>query len=477
MLIPVLLSGGSGTRLWPISREAMPKQLLRLVDPEQSMLQATLSRTDGLREINTPIVVCNEEHRFLIAEQLRQKGIENAQIVLEPVGRGTAIAVATAALLAQSRVKMLCEDTDPLLLVLPCDHVLTNLPVFYAAVELALTAARVGHLVTFGVVPRHAATGFGYIEFAERGDEIKLVRRFVEKPSRELAESFLASGSFLWNSGMFLFSAKAFLEELDAHAPEIAASARAATAGARADLNFTRLDSRAFRDSRIASIDVAVMERTERAVVVPLDAGWSDVGSWDGVQSVVERDVGGNALRGDVLVADTRDSLVFSTSRLVVTLGVDNLVVVETKDAVFVCPRHRAEDVRGIVDRLKADSRSESSEQREVHRPWGIYEAIDSGDGYQVKRLVVHPGCAISLQRHRRRAEHWVVVGGKALITRGNEVLTLTADQSTYIPIGMIHRIENPGPEPLRIIEVQSGSYLGEDDIERLDDRYGRGSL
>jgi mannose-1-phosphate guanylyltransferase/mannose-6-phosphate isomerase len=473
MLIPVVLSGGSGTRLWPLSREAMPKQFLRLVHPQQSMLQTTLSRADGLPNVGSPIVVCNEEHRFLIADQLRQSGVKSAEIILEPAGKGTAIAIATAALVAKRRQ----VDSDPLLLVLPSDHVVEDVAAFQRAVSIAVGAARDAQLVTFGVVPRYAATGFGYIECGGECEGARPIRRFVEKPDKARAESFFADRSFLWNSGMFLFSADAFFRELDLHAPDIAAAALAAVDGASADLDFIRLEPVAFRGSRAASVDVAVMERTGRAAVVPLDAGWNDVGSWQGVQSVLGRDERGNALRGDVLLEDTRDSLVFSTSRLVAVLGVDDLVVVETTDAVFVCPRDRAEEVRGIVGRLKAESRPESSEQREVHRPWGSYESIDAAQGYQVKRLLVNPGCAISLQRHRQRAEHWVVVSGTARITRGEEMLTLTADQSTYIPVGMVHRIENPGPEPLRIIEVQSGDYLGEDDIERLDDRYGRGSL
>jgi mannose-1-phosphate guanylyltransferase/mannose-6-phosphate isomerase len=467
MLVPVILSGGAGTRLWPLSRELHPKQLLPLVGP-QTMLQDTVRRLAGL-EVSAPMVVCNEAHRFLVAEQLRAIDCKPRAIVLEPVGRNTAPAIALAA-----HATLAGEEADPLLLVLPADHVITDIPAFHRAIEVAAAAARNGALVTFGIVPTTPETGYGYIRRGALAGGSYRIAEFVEKPERARAQTFLASGEYYWNSGMFLFRARRYLEELEKFAPDIAAVCANSFAAAVRDLDFTRIDPGVFRDCRSESIDYAVMESTADAVVVPLDAGWSDVGNWTSLHAACEHDAQGNALFGDVLVEDTHDSYVYSASRLVATVGLRDHVVVETKDAVLVAPMDRVQDVKKLVARLKADGRYEYSLHREVFRPWGSYDSIDTGERFQVKRLKLHPGGLLSLQMHHHRAEHWVVVSGTARITRGDEVFLLEENQSTYIPIGVRHRIENPGRIPLHIIEVQSGAYLGEDDIVRFEDRYGR---
>jgi len=475
MLRPVILSGGSGTRLWPVSREQYPKQLLPLAGGGGTMLQATLARLDGLSGLGAPLVVCNESHRFLVAEQLRQLGA-TPRILLEPVGRNTAPAIALAAHAALAEA-----SPDPMLLVLPADHVIADAAAFRAAVEVAHAAARAGHLVTFGVTPTHAETGYGYLvegEAAQAGEGaahgVRRIARFVEKPPRVEAERLLASGGCYWNSGMFVFGARRYLEELARHAPDIAASAERAWSAAKADLDFVRIPADIFGACRAESIDYAVMEKTDAAVLVPLSAGWSDVGSWASLHEALERDTAGNTLRGDVVAEATTDSLVIAESRLVATVGLAGHVVVETKDAVLVAPRDRVQDVKAVVARLKSLGRPEHALHREVHRPWGSYDGIERGEGFQVKRLTIKPGASISLQLHHRRAEHWVVVAGTARITLGDEVFTLQANQSTYIPVGVKHRLENAGGEPVTIIEVQTGDYLGEDDIVRFDDRYGR---
>ena len=486
MITPVILSGGSGTRLWPLSREHFPKQLLPLAGGSETMLQATVARTGGLPAVAAPVVVCNEAHRFMVAEQLRQAGVEGARIVLEPVGRNTAPAIALAAHAALA----MAGDADPLLLVLPADHVVRDTAAFQAAVRAALPAAEAGRLVTFGVVPEGPETGYGYIRRtaeplaelsgaaggAAGGGAVYPIDRFVEKPDLATAERFVASGEYYWNSGMFLFGARRYLRELAAQAPDIAAAAAAAFSAAKSDLDFVRLDAETFGACRSDSIDYAVMEKTRDAVVVPLAAGWSDVGSWSSLHAAVGSDADGNVLRGDVIAEDTRDSFVFSESRLVATVGLESHVVVETKDAVLVAPRDRVQDVKALVARIKAAGRSEHSLHREVFRPWGSYDSVENGERYQVKRLSVKPGASMSLQLHHHRAEHWIVVSGTARITRNDEVFLLEENQSTYIPVGAKHRIENPGKIPLHIIEVQSGSYLGEDDIVRFEDRYGRDS-
>lgn len=463
MLTPVILSGGSGTRLWPLSRELYPKQLLCLTG-KRTMLQDTALRLDGL-QAGAPIVVCNEEHRFLVAEQLRQLGTPARAIILEPVGRNTAPAIALAALKA---------DPDDLLLVLPADHVIRDPAAFREAVKRALPAASSGRLVAFGIVPNAPETGYGYIRRgAADGNAFRIVQ-FVEKPDATRARKFLASGEYYWNSGMFLFRADRYLAELDRFGPDIAESSRAAFAGARPDLDFVRVDKVTFQACRSDSIDYAVMEKTADAVVVPLDAGWSDVGSWDALHGASTADASGNVKKGDVVAEDTAGCYVFAESRLVATVGLKDHVVVETKDAVLVAPRDRVQDVKQLVARLKADGRTEHLLHREVFRPWGSYDSIDFGDRFQVKRLTIKPGAQLSLQLHHHRAEHWIVVAGTARITCGEKEFLLQENESTFIPLGVKHRIENPGKVPLHIIEVQSGSYLGEDDIVRFEDRYGR---
>ena len=491
MIIPVVLSGGSGTRLWPLSREQFPKQLLPLTGGSETMLQATVARTAGLPGVSAPVVVCNEAHRFMVAEQLRQAGVAGARIVLEPIGRNTAPAIALAAHVVLAAAAAPGDTSDaadpgPLMLVLPADHVVRDRAAFQAAVRAALPAAEAGRLVTFGVVPEAPETGYGYIRRAAEplaglagaraADPVYAIDRFVEKPDLATAERFVASGDHYWNSGMFLFGARRYLRELAAQAPDIASAAQAAFEAAKADLDFVRVDAETFGACRSDSIDYAVMEKTRDAVVVPLAAGWSDVGSWSSLHAAIESDADGNVLRGDVIAEDTRDSFVFSESRLVATVGLESYVVVETKDAVLVAPRDRVQDVKALVARIKAAGRSEHSLHREVFRPWGSYDSVESGERYQVKRLSVNPGASMSLQLHHHRAEHWIVVSGTARITRNEEVFLLEENESTYIPLGAKHRIENPGKIPLHIIEVQSGSYLGEDDIVRFEDRYGRDS-
>jgi mannose-1-phosphate guanylyltransferase/mannose-6-phosphate isomerase len=467
MLKPVILSGGAGTRLWPLSRELHPKQLLSLADDARTMLQDTVARMDGLPDLGSPIVVCNESHRFMVAEQLRQLGGAAPEIVLEPVGRNTAPAIALAAWVAR-------QSGDPLLLVLPADHVIRDVAAFQAAVRVALPAAEAGRLVTFGVVARQPETGYGYIRRAAGEGPVYRIDRFVEKPDLATARLFVEAGDYYWNSGMFLFRASRYLEELGRHAPDIAEACRASAGNATRDLDFVRVDAVPFGACRSDSIDYAVMEKTSEAVVVPLDAGWSDVGSWSSLHEAVGKDGNGNVLRGDVLVEDTEGSFLYAQSRLVAAVGLRDHVVVETKDAVLVAPKDRVQDVKKIAARLKASGRQEHSLHREVFRPWGSYDSVEAGDRYQVKRLTVKPGASMSLQMHHHRAEHWIVVSGTARITRNDEVFLLEENQSTYIPVGARHRIENPGKIMLHIIEVQSGGYLGEDDIVRFEDRYGR---
>lgn len=474
-LIPVILSGGSGSRLWPLSRESFPKQLLSLTGGGETLLQSTIRRVAELPMAMSPLVVCNESHRFLVAEQLRQIDVLSPTIVLESVGRNTAPAIAVAAQVVRSRVR---DGTDPLLLVLPADHVVRDSQVFNRVLQAAIPAAQAGRLVTFGVVPQHPETGYGYIRCrADRAlewDGLFRIEQFVEKPDRATAERYIAAGDYLWNSGMFLFKASVVLDELARHAPDIERSSVRAVETAKADLDFLRIDAEAFSDRHADSIDYAVMEKTDRAVVAPLDAGWSDVGSWSSLHETIDRDSHGNALRGDVIAEDTTDSLVLAESRLVATVGLTGHIVVETKDAVLVVPKERVQDVKKLFERLKRTGRPEHQLHREVHRPWGSYDTVEIGKRYQVKRLSVKPGASMSLQLHHHRAEHWVVVSGRARITRGDEIFFLEENQSTYIPLGERHRIENPDTEMLHIIEVQSGEYLGEDDIVRLEDRYGR---
>ena len=470
MLIPVVLSGGSGTRLWPLSRELYPKQLLPLVG-RGTMLQETLSRLDGVMEVSTPIVVCNEQHRFLVAEQLRQIKVQSRAIVLEPVGRNTAPAVAIAAL---SALATTAGNEDPVLLVLPADHVILNIKAFQAAVQVGMKAAQAGKLVTFGIVPDKPETGYGYIKRGEgKGPEFP-VAQFVEKPNATKAAEYIATGQYYWNSGMFMFRARTLQDELRAYAPDILDACTGAFTHAKHDLDFTRLAVDEFTACPSNSIDYAVMEKTAHAVVVPLDAGWNDVGSWSALHEAIPGDANKNVCIGDVIVDDSHGNYIHSTSRLVATVGLNDHVVVETKDAVLVARKDKVQDVKNIVNALKKQGRDETLMHREVYRPWGSYDRIDSGERFQVKRLSVNPGQSMSLQMHHHRAEHWVVVSGTARITCDDKTFLLEENQSTYIPVGAKHRIENPGKIALHIIEVQSGSYLGEDDITRFEDVYGR---
>jgi len=469
MFVPVILSGGAGTRLWPLSRELYPKQLLPLMG-EYTMLQDTAKRLKGL-EVTAPIVVCNDAHRFLVAEQLRLLGITPRAIVLEPFGRNTAPAIALAALTA---LKTAAKDEDPILLVLPADHVIRDVAAFQTAAVAASTAAEKGQLATFGVVPHSPETGYGYIRRGESLGAVQRIAQFVEKPSLTRAQGFIASGDHYWNSGMFVFRARRYLEELEKFAPAIAKVCRESLDEAKADLDFTRVDPKRFETCPSDSIDYAVMEKTADAVVVPLDAGWSDVGSWASLHAASDSDHSGNVARGDVVAEDSSNCYFYSESRLVAAVGLRDHVVVETKDAVLVAPKDRVQDVKALVARLKEMGRYEHSLHREVFRPWGSYDSLENGSRFQVKRLSVKPGAQLSLQLHHHRAEHWVVVSGTARITRGEEIFLLEENQSTYIPVGVKHRIENPGKIQLEVIEVQSGSYLGEDDIVRFEDRYGR---
>ncbi|MCE0460207.1 MULTISPECIES: mannose-1-phosphate guanylyltransferase/mannose-6-phosphate isomerase [Pseudomonas] len=468
MFLPVIMAGGAGSRLWPLSRQLNPKQFLPLVDAGQSLLQSTIKRLEGL-DHHLPILICNEQHRFLAAEQLRQLEMEQARILLEPVGRNTAPAIALAALQAT------VSGADPVLLVLAADHLVQDVGAFHTSIERALALAEGGKLVTFAIVPTHPETGFGYLERGQAlGNGGYVVNRFVEKPDSAAAQKYLESGEYFWNSGMFMFRASRYLEELERFAPDILHACRASFASAQEDMHFTRVNAQAFAACPENSIDYAVMERTSDAVMVPLDAGWNDVGSWSALWDTAEKDAHGNVLKGDVITERTSSSYVHATHRLVATIGVDDLVIVETKDAVLVAHKGDVQDVKKIVDQLKSCKRPEYANHREVYRPWGVYDSIDNGPRYQVKRITVNPGAKLSVQMHHHRAEHWIVVSGTAQVTNGDKTYLVTENQSTYIPVGQVHALENPGVIPLELIEVQSGTYLGEDDIVRFEDRYGR---
>jgi mannose-1-phosphate guanylyltransferase len=467
MLLPIILAGGSGSRLWPLSRELYPKQFHALTG-DLTMLEETVVRLEGL-DCADPVLICNEEHRFIAAEQLRLVGKAEATLLLEPVGRNTAPAIALAALYA------IRSGDDPLLLVLAADHRIENVERFYESVRKAGALADKGKLVAFGIVPDRPETGYGYIHRGTAlGDDGYAIERFEEKPNRAKAEAYLADGGYYWNSGMFLFRASAYLEELNRHQPEILEACTQAIGSIEKDMDFVRVDAEKFSACPANSIDYAVMEKTSAAAMVPLDAGWNDIGSWSALWDVHERDEEGNALAGDVLALSSRNTLVRAESRLVAVVGVDDLVVVETKDAVLDAHKDHAQDVKEVVDRIRKLGRKEHVNHREVYRPWGHYDSIDFGDRDQVKRITIKPGAKLSVQMHHHRAEHWIVVRGTAKVQKGDQVIMLSENQSTYIPLGEIHALENPGKIPLELIEVQSGSYLGEDDIVRFDDRYGR---
>ena len=461
----VIMAGGSGSRLWPLSRSLYPKQFLSL-SGKQTMLQTTAQRVANISD-EAPLVICNEEHRFIVAEQMRAMNTR-ADILLEPVGRNTAPAIALAALQSMS------SDDDPLLLVLAADHVINDTELFQAQVLNAMPLAEAGQLVTFGIVATGPETGYGYIRRGDKKGEGFSVAEFVEKPTLERAQNYVDSGEYYWNSGMFLFRASRYIEELAKFRPDILDACTKSLETLSPDMDFVRIDEAAFKACPDESIDYAVMEKTDAAVVVPLDAGWNDVGAWSSLWDVNAKDDNGNVTTGDVMCHNTQDSLVTSTSRLVSTVGVSDIVVVETKDAVLVAAKDQVQEVKKIVERLKSEGRSEYQLHREVYRPWGKYDSIDNGERYQVKRISVKPGNKLSVQMHHHRAEHWIVVSGTAKVGRDDEEILLTENESVYLPVGCVHWLENPGKIPLELIEVQSGSYLGEDDIVRFEDLYGR---
>jgi mannose-1-phosphate guanylyltransferase/mannose-6-phosphate isomerase len=470
MIYPVILSGGSGSRLWPLSRKLLPKQLLTLVG-HGTLLQQTVSRVSEDAGFAAPVIIANEEHRFIIAEQMRAAGIAPKALLLEPVGRNTAPAVAIAAL------RLLQDEENALMVVMPSDHVVADATAFQTAVEQATNAARAGYLVTFGIVPERGETGYGYIAPGDALSdcaETRAVARFIEKPNAEDAERYVSAG-YLWNSGIFMFAASTFIDELQRLQPDMVASCREALAGAKTDADFIRLDKAAFANCPADSIDYAVMEHTARGAVVPVSMGWSDLGAWSALWEISEKDSHGNVIRGDVVAEQVRNCYLRSEAGLVAAIGIEDLVIVATDDAVMVAPLARAQDVKMLVERLTREGRTEVEAAPTVHRPWGNYTSLHQGDRVQVKHIVVKPGQRLSLQMHHHRAEHWVVAQGTAKVVCGDEELMLSENQSVYIPLGSAHRLENPGKIPLHVIEVQSGSYLGEDDIVRFDDHYGRG--
>ena len=467
-IIPIILSGGSGTRLWPLSRKQYPKQYLPLVS-ENTMLQETILRLDGLDNLADPIIICNVDHRFLVAEQCQQINIKNPTILLEPIGRNTAPAIAAAAL---QSVK---DSNDVVLLILSADHVIQDIEAFHKAIKIANNKAQDGRLVTFGIVPTDANTGYGYIKSSkDNNGGAYQVEGFVEKPDLQTAQSYLEQGNYLWNSGMFMFQANTLINELAIHSPDIVKAVSNSIANATQDLDFIRLEEQAFTSSPSDSIDYALMEKSRNVVVVPLDAGWNDIGSWSALYDIGTKDNNGNVIKGDVITQDTTNTYINANHHMVATIGVDNLIVVDTPDATFIATQDKAQEVKSIVAHLQSNNRGECSDHRKVYRPWGWYDSIECGKYFQVKRLHVNPGAKLSLQMHNQRAEHWVVVSGTATATNGEEILTLQKGESTYIPLCVTHALENRTNDPLEIIEVQSGTYLGEDDIVRFEDIYGR---
>ena len=472
MIVPVILAGGSGTRLWPLSREMHPKQLINIIN-EKTMLQETLIRLSGLEDIGNPIVICNDNHRFIVAEQLREIEITAESILLEPMGRNTAPALAIAAL------RMLSQGLDPLLLVLPADHIIKDVSAFHDALSSGESFAKAGYLITFGIVPEIAETGYGYIRKGDQlsgfeNTEVVKIAEFVEKPDKKTAESYIKSGGYCWNSGMFMLKASHVIEELKKYAPEIVEACERALNSGREDLDFFRLDAEVFETCPNKSIDCALMEKTDKGAMVSLKAGWDDLGSWAALWRVGEKNQSGNVIQGDVFTHDVTNSYLKATHRMIAAVGLENHIVIETSDAVLISPIDRVQEVKQLVDQLKSEKRSEAFLHRKVYRPWGAYEGIDMSSRFQVKRITVKAGSILSLQKHFHRAEHWIVVKGTAIVTKGKDTFLLKEDESTYIPIGETHRLENPGKIDLELIEVQSGSYLGEDDIVRLEDVYGR---
>jgi mannose-1-phosphate guanylyltransferase/mannose-6-phosphate isomerase len=467
-IIPVILSGGSGTRLWPLSRKQYPKQYLPLVG-DNTMLQETILRLNGLDDLSDPIIVCNADHRFLVAEQCQQINITNPTILLEPIGRNTAPAIAAASL------QSLKTSDDAVLLVLSADHVIQDINAFHATINIANEQAQDGKLATFGIVPTDANTGYGYIKSSKtNNDGAYKVEEFVEKPDLQTAESYLNHGGYLWNSGMFMFKASILIDGLTTHSPDIVKAVNNSVDSAVRDFDFIRLDGQAFESSPSDSIDCALMEKSDNVVVVPLDAQWNDIGSWSALYDIGTKDSNGNVIKGDVIIQDTTNTYINANHHMVAVIGVDNLIVIDTPDATFIATQDKAQEIKSIVEFLQANGRDEGSVHRKVYRPWGWYDCIEKGLHFQVKRLHVNPGAKLSLQMHHKRAEHWVVVSGIATAINGEDVLTLTEGESTYIPLGVTHALENRTNEPLEIIEVQSGTYLGEDDIVRFEDIYGR---
>jgi len=474
LIIPVILSGGSGTRLWPMSRKAYPKQLLPLTGSKYSMLQETALR---VKKLAAPIIIANEDHRFMVAEQMQQITDKKLDILLEPIGKNTAPAIALAAFAALNRASS-TDQVDPIIIVLPADHLIADEKAFHAALKVAVEAAAEEQLVTFGIVPTHPETGYGYIKAASKitnkEKTILPIEKFVEKPELAIAKKYLKNGNYYWNSGMFVFKASVYLAELEKYNRDILLSCQKAYEKAKIDLDFVRVDKTAFTQSPEDSIDYAVMEKTSNAVMVPLDAGWSDLGSWSSVWDVMRKDKTNNVVVDDVIVNDCNNSLFFAENHLIAAIGVDDLVVVDTTDALLISRKDRVQDVKKIVDQIKASKRTEHLIHRRVYRPWGSYEGIGEGKRYQVKRIIVKPGGSLSLQMHHHRAEHWIVVVGTAKVQKGSEEILLSENESIYIPLGEKHRLSNPGKLPLELIEVQSGEYLGEDDIVRFEDTYGR---
>ena len=467
-IIPIILSGGSGTRLWPLSRKHYPKQYLPLVG-DNTMLQETILRLNGLDNLADPVIICNADHRFLVAEQCQQIDIVNPTILLEPIGRDTAPAIAAAAL------QSIKDTNDVVLLVLSADHVIQDVEAFHKAINIANKQAQKGKLVTFGIVPTNANTGYGYIKSSNNDhNDVYRVEEFVEKPNLETAKSYLEQGNYFWNSGMFMFQANTLIDELTTHSPDIINSVNDAVNNATQDLDFIRLDKQSFESSPSDSIDYALMEKSNNVIVVPLDAQWNDIGSWSALYDIGTKDNNGNVIQGDVLTEETTNTYINANHHMVVTIGVQDLVIVDTPNATLISTKDKAQDVKKIVERLQKQDREEQFCHRKVYRPWGWYDSIEVDIHFQVKRLHVNPGAKLSLQMHCKRAEHWVVVSGTATATNGEEVLTLTEGDSTHIPIGTIHGLENKTNEQLEIIEVQSGTYLGEDDIVRFEDVYGR---